>query len=99
MDFELYLLMGMVCDDTIKAGKLAEFGVSMDRAILAKSSVGDVVKFNSEQFGNLRAILQSVPMAGERQELRYSLKLWPEYEFHVIGRDGYWHSAGSPSIE
>ncbi|GGL40938.1 hypothetical protein [Nocardia jinanensis] len=94
LDLEIDLLMGMRCDERLKAAKLKELGVSQEEAKRIEKGVDKYIRFGRDQFENTRSILRVPATEEENPSLTYRLTLWPDFDFVVTSQAGrHWWMA------
>ncbi|MQY24398.1 hypothetical protein [Nocardia macrotermitis] len=92
LDFEVFVLMGMTCDKSVKREALERIGVSWDAAEVTKESIGDLLQVNSRQFESLVRLLDATSVVAGSDVLSYRPALWPEFDIAVTADHGYWDS-------
>ncbi|QLY29938.1 hypothetical protein [Nocardia huaxiensis] len=88
MEFEIYLLMTMTCDDALKEAKLSGIDVSVDRATAISAAVSTQTGIGPSQFENMRNIMRSGSFTEDERTLSYRLNFWPGFSFLIAAAEG-----------
>jgi hypothetical protein len=93
LDFEVFILMGMVCDDSLKQATLERIDASWAGAKTTKKRIGGALRLTPTQFTNLQELLGIDPQGAEPEFLTYRPLLWPAFDIVVTSDRGYWGAA------